>query len=424
MAGSPSFKIPRYRLHKPTGLGVVRLNERDIYLGRHDTAESHAEYERVITEWIASGGHALRKAPRAEQSVGVNAIAIGVSSRCTIDELFLRYIAFAKQYYVKNGKPTDEVENLRDAHKPLITLFGKECANDFGPSSLKAVRQSMVEKGWCRNHVNAQVNRIRRAFKWGVENDLVHASVLHGLQAVAPLKRGRCNVRESEPVKPVPEHMLEPVLALVPPPIEAMARLQLVTGMRPGEVALMRRCDITMTGRVWSYRPTSHKTEHHGRDRVIYLGPRAQDILKPYLKTGRQAFLFSPIDAMQARWREQRANRQTPMTPSQAARKRRRNPKRRPGDRYDRGSYAWAIYRACDRAFPPPEKLTEREQKKWRREHRWSPNQLRHNAATHLRRHFGIEAARVVLGHSSADVTEIYAEVDLAKAADIMGNVG
>lgn len=60
----------------------------------------------------------------------------------------------------------------------------------------------------------------------------------------------------------------------------------------------------------------------------------------------------------------------------------------------------------------------------WQREHRWSPNQLRHNAATYLRKQFGIEAARVVLGHASADVTEIYAELDLAKAAEIMGRVG
>lgn len=37
---------------------------------------------------------------------------------------------------------------------------------------------------------------------------------------------------------------------------------------------------------------------------------------------------------------------------------------------------------------------------------------------------FGIEAARVVLGHSSADVTRIYSELDLAKAAEIMGRVG
>jgi hypothetical protein len=112
------------------------------------------------------------------------------------------------------------------------------------------------------------------------------------------------------------------------------------------------------------------------------------------------------------------------MTPSQAARQRRRYPRWRPGDRYDRRSYAWAIYRACDRAFPPPAKLTDHEKKRWRRDHRWAPNRLRHTAATYLRKRFGLEAARVVLGHSSAAVTEIYAELDLAKAADIMANVG
>jgi integrase len=69
-----------------------------------------------------------------------------------------------------------------------------------------------------------------------------------------------------------------------------------------------------------------------------------------------------------------------------------------------------------------PEQLEEL--KKWRKEHRWSANQLRHSAATHLRNEFGIEAARVVLGHSSAEVTEIYAELDMAKAAEIMGRVG
>jgi hypothetical protein len=42
---------------------------------------------------------------------------------------------------------------------------------------------------------------------------LAPPSSLHGLLAVTPLKRGRCNVRESQPVKPVPEHLIEPVLS-------------------------------------------------------------------------------------------------------------------------------------------------------------------------------------------------------------------
>ena len=54
----------------------------------------------------------------------------------------------------------------------------------------------------------------------------------------------------------------------------------------------------------------------------------------------------------------------------------------------------------------------------------WHPNQLRHNAATRLRREFGLDAARAVLGHSSPVVTEVYAELDAAKAAEAMEKIG
>jgi len=37
----------------------------------------------------------------------------------------------------------------------------------------------------------------------------------------------------------------------------------------------------------------------------------------------------------------------------------------------------------------------------------WHPNQLRHNAATSLRKEFGLDVARVILGHSSPAVTEV-----------------
>jgi len=54
----------------------------------------------------------------------------------------------------------------------------------------------------------------------------------------------------------------------------------------------------------------------------------------------------------------------------------------------------------------------------------WHPHQLRHNAATRIRKEFGLEAAQAVLGHSSAAITQIYAERDQAKAADVMARVG
>ena len=42
-----SQEIPSYRLHKPSGCGVVTLNDRDVSLGRFNTAESRAKYDRL-----------------------------------------------------------------------------------------------------------------------------------------------------------------------------------------------------------------------------------------------------------------------------------------------------------------------------------------------------------------------------------------
>ena len=54
----------------------------------------------------------------------------------------------------------------------------------------------------------------------------------------------------------------------------------------------------------------------------------------------------------------------------------------------------------------------------------WTPNQLRHSAATEIRRQFGLEAVQVALGHAHANVTQIYAERDLTLAAEVMRKIG
>ena len=174
---------------------------------------------------------------------------------------------------------------------------------------------------------------------------------------MAPLKRGRCNVREAAPVTAVPEELIEPALEHVVPQVKAMIQLQMLTGMRPGEVVIMRSCDIDRSGKVWEYRPESHKTEHHGRPRVVYFGPRAQKVLKPWLKADERAYLFSPQEAMEAIRSRRRTNRQTPVTPSQAKRQRRKRPRKAPANCYTTMSYGRAIADACRKAFPPPKAL-------------------------------------------------------------------
>jgi integrase len=388
-------RTPSYRHHRASGQAVVVFNGRCFYLGLHGTPESHAEYDRIVAEWLASGRQTVRP---ASQEVGDGS---------TVDDLILSYIKFADGYYVKNGKPTVEPGNIRLALKPLRKLYGHTPAAKFGPLALKATRQAFVEADNCRSEINRRVARIVRLFKWAVENELVPPSVYQGLKAVAWLRKGRSEVRESKPIRPAPEASIGAIRPHVAPQVWAMVELQLLTGMRPGEVVQMRSQDIDMTGRVWTYKPPSHKTEHHDRERTIYIGPRSQEIVKQWLKADPSAYLFSPRDVMAARWEKQRDSRKSKVQPSQLSRAK-PSPRKQPGEMYDAGSYRRAIQSACKKAGIAS----------------WHPHQLRHNAATSLRKEFSLEIARVILGHTSPVVTEIYAEVDREKALDAMGQVG
>jgi len=382
------MKTPRYCLHKGTGQAVVYIDRKPVYLGLYDSPKSRAKYDVEIVAWLN------------ENSSQANSF--------TINELCLMFVSFAESYYQKNGEPTSEVYNIRLALRPLVRLFGKSRATDFGPKKLKDVRQAMIDAGCVRTSINRQVDRIRRMFRWAVENEHVPTTVCDALSKVAGLKRDRSTAKESDPVTPVSMAMVDAVRPFVSRQIWAMIQLQLLTGGRPGEIRIMRGCDLNMAGRIWEYRPASHKTEHHGKSRTIFIGPKAQVIVTEFLKPDTTSFLFSPADAKAEFHAARKAKRTTPTTPSQRRRRAKKNPKKTPGSKYTVHSYRQAIVKACDKAEIP----------------HWHPNQLRHNAGTVMRREFGIEATRTVLGHSQTATTEIYAEKDFDTARDVIAKIG
>jgi integrase len=324
-----------------------------------------------------------------------------------VDEVLDRYQAHAEGYYRKHGRPTSEPAAIEVSMRPLRAFYGATLARDFGPLALKAVRQAMIDSGLCRNEVNKRVGRIVRAFRWAVAEELVPPSVHQGLAALAGLRAGRTEARESGPVQPVPEAFVGPIRPHVARQVWAMVELQLASGMRPGEACAMRTCDLDVSGRVWAYTPWEHKTEHHGKERRIFLGPRAQEVLRPWLRLDLTAWLFSPAEATSERRAGMRARRKSKVQPSQISRAK-ADPRRAPGTCYTVTSYRQAIVRGCRKAGVPA----------------WHPNQLRHTAATRIRRELGLDAARVILGHSSAVVTEVYAERDQQQARDAMERLG
>jgi integrase len=425
-----SLKTPKYRKHKATGQAVVTLSGRDVYLGRYGTKASRAEYDRLIATWLANGRR-----------------LVNLDDGLTVNEVVFDFWTYAEKYYRHpDGRPTGEIHNFKSCLKAVRRLYGDLPANEFGPMNLRIVRDHMISLGWVRKSINLHLSRIKHVFRWAGEHGLVKPTVFHGLLCVSGLRAGRTEAKESKPVRPVSEAFIDAVRSFVSRPVEALIDLQLLTGARPGEVCIMRACDLDMTGRIWVFRPESHKTQHHGHQREIYLGPKAQEIIKPFLKTNLQAYLFSPQDARDDRFRAMRDKRQSKVQPSQINRKKKK-PKKLPGDHYDVTAYRHAISYACDRAFPLPEHISsmvnpdgKREStnewkarltpeakdavRAWRREHRWHPHQLRHNAATNLRKEFGVELARIILGHATAFTTEIYAETDRQQAMEVIGKVG
>ena len=204
-----------------------------------------------------------------------------------------------------------------------------------------------------------------------------------------------------------------------------MVQVQLLTCCRPGEVCLLSRSSLERSSDVWVYWPPGHKTEHQERRRKIFIGKKAQDILDAYLRRTDNEFLFSPADSVAEMRQKRRARRATPLHyGNRAGTNRSPNPARVAKSHYTTASYRRSIHRACDRAFPPPAGLSPEEIKSWQSAHRWSPNQLRHSSATAVRSQFGLEAAQVVLGHATANVTETYAERDDELAIDVMRRIG
>ena len=143
-------RTPKYRLHKASGLAVVTINGRDIYLGPSGSQESQAEYRRLVAEWLTNHRQ-TGSVPRS-------------STDLTVNELMLAYLRHVDGYHRKNGKPTTEPANIKLALRPLQRIYGHTVAREFGPLALKAVRQAMIDADLCRNEVNKRVRHVVRMF--------------------------------------------------------------------------------------------------------------------------------------------------------------------------------------------------------------------------------------------------------------------
>jgi integrase len=368
------------------GQAFVKVDGQQIWLGQHGSPTARRAYDRLLAEWLA----ASRRLPPPRESAQ--------QSEPSLNHVILVYWRWAKRRYTASERDT-----IRYALRVLRKLYGRTPVTEFGPNRLRAVRAEMVRIGWCRTHINKQISRIRSLFRWAASHELAPEAAYRRLATVEPLRRGEAKERPS--IRPVPRSAIRRVRRHLSPQVRGLIDLQLLTGARAGELVGLRLSDLDRSSPVWVYRPKEHKNAHRGLNRTIYLGPRCQRIISIFTTETRAADapIFSPREgnaflksrgAADGRRPNQRPNP--------------RNSDRTIGNHYTTESYRRAIHRGCSRVGVPI----------------WGPHRLRHNTATRLRRSYGIETARAVLGHRAPSTTEIYAELDHGRIQSLMAKVG
>jgi hypothetical protein len=288
----------------------------------------------------------------------------------TVGRLALRYQDHARTYYRRpDGTQTGESETIRCCLRFLCDRFAELPADQLGPRKLAEVQADMIEQDRARQYINKAMGIIRRCFKWAVSQELVPPSVYQALLTLPPLMAGRTRAREKPPVQPATDAQIDATLPYLSKTCRDVIAIMRVTAARPGEVLCMTADQIDRSRTPWKYTPSAHKTSYRGRRRTINLFETAQAIILPRIL------------------------------------------KSKPGERLfkiNRTTLRDMIRRACDKHGIQP----------------WHPNMIRHKVGTETRARDGLEAAQCLLGHSRADVTQLYAERNDRLAEEVARKIG
>jgi integrase len=302
----------------------------------------------------------------------------------TLSAVIAQYSAHCQSYYVlPGGRVSSEPRNIALALSYLQRAAGDLPIAQLSKEHLKQARELMVES-CSRKTANQHVGRIKRFARWAADRGLLVDSAAASLQSLANLPAFRSGAKEYDPVTAVPMESVAMVAAAIAEPWRSLIRLQWFSGLRPGEACGVTVDQLTPDGDGFRLDlGLEHKGGWRGRRKVVLLGSQAGFVLRPWLYA---AAVNRRPEVFVTTWT---AGGGVPR-PATAS------------------SYAHAVLRCCRKVGVPE----------------WHPNQLRHSYATRARAAFGLEAAQHALGHTRADVTQIYSERDMKLAEKVARRLG
>ena len=193
--------IPAYCRQREKGRtdrACVKIDGKKITLGIYDSPESRQKYAELI------GNLGNSATPDASKEL----------TAPTVNEVLTSYLEYAQKYYRQpDGSMHAHYSSFMSLSRYLRRIAGETLVSDFGPKRLKEVRQAMIDDGLSRKYINAQINRVRRIFKWGTVEEMVPGEVPINLSALEGLREGKTKARETAQVLPVDAELVEATLS-------------------------------------------------------------------------------------------------------------------------------------------------------------------------------------------------------------------
>jgi len=348
---------------------------------------------------------------------------INPSQTITVGGLLDKYFIYAKKTSkpTKSGGEHPDLQFTKRVQKFLKPYYSWP-VSDFGPDELLDVQSALVKyeyvqgnkkKRYTRGGVNDIIKWIRKIWMWGMGRQLITVEQVQGLEEVKPLRMGDTEAPDNHKRVRVTEEDFWKVINAVNSVVGDMLQLVWYTAMRPYEICNMRPFDILCDDPdCWLYIPGrdqtpvgQHKTTRFERVKVIPLTPKCQKILKPRIENfNSKEYIFSPKEAIRELLEKRSVNRKTPSAyGNRPGTNQKKHPMVKPGEKYNHHSFRNACKRGCERAGVEI----------------FVPYDLRRTKATGTRSVLGKEAAKVLLGHTKTDTTDIYLLEEVQEAIKV-----
>lgn len=390
---------------------AVRLNidgkKKDYYLGKYGTPETERKYRQIVAGYLSGD---LDKPQTDNITISyiynkyLDTIEYSNDSDANNARRTLRYAVecFGESLLVSDfADDTKTIRILTEFQQYLLSIAREERFDADGKA---------VKKQWTYTGVNRIVKTWLAILRWACRQGLLPFGIYRVLDALKPLN-ARSGLPRTQEAEAVDDETLLTVFPFMTPTIREMVQIQRGTGMRAKEICDLLVGDIDKSGQTWTVRTGRHKTAAHLRFRYFAFSLEETEILRRRCagKTDEQ-HVFSQRENFSEFWALQRANRKTPVQPSQRQREQDRQETRleRYNDFFTERSYAQSLRTACNRARRAGIDVAN-----------IAPKSIRHAAYTEYSAKYGVELASKNAGHTSPRMADVY-DHSLRLAAELL----